>query len=216
MNYTLIKQTAKLETPVGSLRGMLKRIEEAGRTCYKSEPKGQPEKFIAMIIKRGHESVLEHGNVTIRFVCDRGISHEIVRHRIASPSQESTRYVNYANRGIGIVNPFSAFGHLKGGATKIAKLVEIWTRAMEQASQAYLDLIEAGAPPELARSVLPNSTKTELVLTANFRSWRNFLTLRTSKAAHPQMREVANQVYDLFNKYVPVIVADLEKPEALK
>ena len=145
---------------------ILKSIEEAGRVCYKSEDKitdGSAEKFVANIIKRGHEAVLEHEKITVKFIVDRGVSHEIVRHRIAAYCQEM-----------------------------------------------YLQLIHAGAKPQEARSVLPNSLKTEVVMTANLREWRHFFKLRTSPAAHPQMREVAIPLLKEFQMLIPVVFDDIE------
>lgn len=173
-------------------RAML--IEYAGRTCYKSEPAEytmeSASKFIQMVIRRGHESVLEHAGATFRITCDRGVTHELVRHRIASFSQESTRYVNYTKKiGIQFIHPRTAF-------TASNAVWDVWARAMAAAEDAYLEMIALGAPPELARSVLPNSTRTEIVMTCNFREWRHFLNLRRAPDAHPQMREIANMIYE--------------------
>lgn len=168
-------------------------IEEAGRTCYKSNATTptveSASKFVQMVIRRGHESVLEHAGATFRITCDRGITHELVRHRLAAFSQESTRYVNYAKKvGIQFIHPKTAFD-------MGPQLTEIWERAMAQAEAAYLEMIAYGAPPELARDVLPNSTRTEIVMTCNFREWRHICRLRRAPDAHPQMREVANMIY---------------------
>ena len=173
-------------------RAML--IEYAGRTCYKSEPAEytmeSASKFIQMVIRRGHESVLEHGSATVRITCDRGVTHELVRHRIASFSQESTRYVNYAKKiGIQFIHPVTAFN-------MSPDVIDVWEKAMRAAEEAYLEMLMLGAPPELARSVLPNSTRTEIVMTCNFREWRHFLRLRRAPDAHPQMREIANMIYE--------------------
>jgi thymidylate synthase (FAD) len=146
-------------------------------------------KFVEMIKKNGHESVLEHASASFSVVTDRGITHETVRHRIASFSQESSRYCNYMKEVFGkeisvIIPPF-----------KIPdKSLEIFIKATEVAEKAYFDLLEAGEPPELARSVLPTCLKSEIGVTANFREWRHFLRLRTSPKAHPQMREIAELI----------------------
>lgn len=177
----------------------LKFIELAGRTCYKSEDlitDESADKFVRMIIKRGHDSVLEHASAGYRIICDRGVSHEIVRHRIASYSQESTRYCNYSKDKFGdeitLIRP--------------PRLSEIelfwWEKAMKQAEDSYLAMLDNGASPQIARSVLPNSLKTEIVMTTNFREWRHFIRLRCSKAAHPQMQEVAKLIAnDLWTRW---------------
>lgn len=188
---------------------LLALVEQAGRTCYKSENKiteGSAEKFIAAIIKRGHEAVLEHGSLTVRFTCDRGVSHEIVRHRLAAYCQESTRYCNYANeqfRGeITVIDPF-----FFGTDTQVYR---VWKKACKTAETAYFDLLNAGCTPQEARSVLPNSLKTEVVMTADLREWRHFFKLRCAMAAHPQMREVAIPLLvDLKERY-PVFFGDID------
>ena len=192
-----------------SYQDMLKKIEKIGRVCYKSEDKikdGSAEKFIKGIIKRGHESVIEHESISVRFVCDRGVSHEIVRHRIASYSQESTRYCNYTNEKYGeqitCIDIASGFEYDR-------KKYDIWLNAMKEAEKSYFQLIELGASPQEARSVLPNSLKTEIVATMNLRGWRNFFKLRTAKASHPQFREVACMLLEIFAKDYPVFFEDL-------
>ncbi len=187
---------------------ILRRIERAGRTAYKSEHKITPDsakKFVKMILDLGHESVIEHEKVTVRVICDRGISHEIVRHRIASYTQESTRFCNYSKGRFGseitVIKPcFWDEG---------SKEYKIWRDAMENAERAYMELIKLGAKPEEARSVLPNSLKTEIVITMNLREWRHFFKLRTSKRAHPQMREVATSLLQAFKERIPVIFDDI-------
>lgn len=184
---------------------MLKHIELCGRVCYKSEDKitdESAESFVRRIIKSGHESVLEHASITVRFVCDRGVSHEIVRHRIASYSQESTRYCDYSKDKFGgeikIINPVS----------------DSTNRAMIYASCGYAEniyqyLIRAGESPQMARAVLPTCLKTELIMTANLREWRHFLKLRTSEAAHPQIRALAVELRYKLREAVPVVFDDI-------
>lgn len=195
---------------------IVKKIERIGRVCYKSEGKiteDSAEKFIKGLLTRQHESVIEHENVTVRFVCDRGVTHEIVRHRIASYSQESTRYCNYSgdkfDNQITVIDLASGFQYDLSKENDKAKY-EVWTKAMENAEQSYFRMLELGATPQEARSVLPNSLKTEIVVTMNLRSWRNFFRLRVDSHAHPQMREVATMLYDEFQKRLPVFVADLD------
>ena len=179
-------------------------IERAGRTCYKSEQEYTREtaaKFVRMLLGRGHESVLEHVTVSARFVIDRGVSHELVRHRIASFSQESTRYCNYAKDKFGneltFIKPwfFNKCGKAACMCGECMKYA-LWEESMDHVEVSYMHLIEAGAKPEEARSVLPNSLKTEIVVTANLREWRHFFRLRTAKAAHPQMRQIARPLLD--------------------
>lgn len=185
---------------------ILKKIERAGRTCYKSENKitaTSARQFVKAIIKSGHESVIEHEKITVRIICDRGVTHEIVRHRIASYSQESTRYCNYKSRGMRVIEPFFFVGN--GDEEKY----RIWKEAMEASEKAYNKLIELGARLEEARSVLPNSLKTEIIVTYNLREWRHFFRLRCSKRSHPQMREVAIAILREFQRLIPVIFDDI-------
>lgn len=196
-----IKASYSIETPIDG-KQILKRIEKAGRTCYKSEAlmnETSAEDFVRMLIKCGHESVLEHASFTVRFVCDRGISHEIVRHRLASYSQESQRYVRY-NGDIEFINP----------RMPNAKAYEAWQELCERAEETYKELLSYGVQPQQARSVLPNSTKTEIVMTANLREWRHFLKLRTAKAAHPQMRELTVPLLHELQRRIPVIFDDIQ------
>lgn len=179
-------------------------IERAGRVCYKSEEKicpGSAEKLIARLMESKHESVLEHGSITVLFVCDRGISHELVRHRIASFSQESTRYCNYGKGKFGteitVIEPcFWSKDDLR---------YELWHNAMNYAEDHYLRLLEHNATPQEARSVLPNSLKTEVVVTANPREWIHIFRLRTANTAHPQMREIMIPLAKEFTEKWPSI-----------
>jgi len=188
---------------------IMEKVERAGRTCYKSEGRieeGSAETFLKSIIARGHESVLEHASITVRLICDRGVTHEIVRHRIASYSQESTRYCNYSSDKFGseitVIKPFFW--------NEDPEKYKIWCQAMDACEKAYHDLIEAGATPQEARSVLPNSLKTEIVMSMNLREWRHFFKLRTSKRSHPQMREIAIPMLEAFKERLPVIFSDIE------
>lgn len=187
-------------------------IERAGRTCYKSEGNisdGSAERFIASILKRGHESVIEHEKITVRFICDRGVTHELVRHRIASYSQESTRYCNYSNDKFGNELTFikPCFWDVDNPQDK-AKY-DLWLESMAFIEKQYNSMIEMGAKPEEARSILPNSLKTEIVVTMNLREWRHYFKLRTAPAAHPQIREISNMLLAELKEKLPVIFGDL-------
>ena len=205
----IINASYHIETPIDGAE-ILKRIEKAGRTCYKSEDRitdESAESFVRKLIERGHESVLEHASITVRFVCDRGVSHEIVRHRIASFSQESTRYCNYSNDRFGYEITFIKPCFLKEGTVAYV----LWSTAMHLANIMYSDMLSEGCTPQEARSVLPNSTKTEVVMTANLREWRHFLKLRTAKAAHPQMRELTVPLLHELQERIPVVFDDIKE-----
>lgn len=171
-------------------------IERAARVCYQSEPRGGASGFVRRLISRGHEAPLEHAFATVRFIVDRGVSHEIVRHRLASYCQESTRYCEYDDECVFVEPNWPADGALAA---------QIWYDTMQAAENAYKQLLASGATPQWARTVLPNSLKTELIMTANLREWRHFFALRTDKAAHPQMREVTVPLHGQFQKYSPAV-----------
>ncbi len=187
---------------------ILRLLELAGRTCYKSEDKITDDSaagFVGRIVRSGHESVIEHANITVRFIIDRGVSHELVRHRLAAYSQESTRYANYSQerfgREITVIKPcFWDQGSLE---------YDLWEKAMYQAEEAYMQLLDQGASPQQARAVLPNSLKTEVVMTANLREWRHVFRLRCQKAAHPQIREVMLGLLADMHSRIPVLFDDL-------
>ncbi|MCD8216093.1 MAG: FAD-dependent thymidylate synthase [Clostridiales bacterium] len=188
---------------------IMKTIEKAGRTCYKSEASikdGSAERFIASIIKRGHESVIEHEKLTVRFICDRGVSHEIVRHRVASYSQESTRYCNYSRDKFGRELTFIKPCFWQEDSPEY----KLWAEAMEQTEKKYFEMTDLGVTPEQARSILPNSLKTEIVTTMNFREWRHFFRMRCDKAAHPQIREIALPLLSELKEKLPALFFDLE------
>lgn len=205
----IINASYRIETSIDG-KQILKRIEKAGRICYKSEDRitaESAEAFARKLIERGHESVLEHESITVRFVCDRGVSHEIVRHRIASFSQESTRYCNYSGNRFGNQITFIKPCFLEEGTGGY----KLWKQAMFVAEKEYFELLNWGCTPQEARSVLPNSTKTEVVMTANLREWRHFLKLRTATAAHPQMRELTVPLLDELQRQIPVVFDDIKE-----
>lgn len=188
---------------------ILKNIESYGRVCYKSEgliTEDSAIPFIRRILRSGHESVIEHEKITVKIICDRGVTHEIVRHRIASYSQESTRYCNYSKDKFGNELTFikPAFW------PENSREYEIWESQMQAIEDTYIKLIQLGATPEQARSVLPNSLKTEIVVTMNLREWRHFFKLRTSKHAHPQMREISIPLLEEMRVLFPPIFEDIE------
>lgn len=187
---------------------MLKKIEKIGRVCYKSEERITDKscvKFVRSILDRGHESVIEHVSISVRVICDRGVSHEIVRHRLASYSQESTRYCNYCNDKFGGELTFIKPCFWKAEDCEY----KVWKESMRYAEKIYMKLIEIGAHPQEARSVLPNSIKTEIVMTMNLREWRHFFKLRTTKFAHPQMKEIADMILKEFKRNIPIVFDDI-------
>lgn len=190
---------------------MLQKIEAAARTCYKSEGKiqeGSAAKLVAGLIKSGHEAMLEHASVTVKFVVDRGISHELVRHRLASFAQESTRYCNYSKDDFGSEITFIIPDYLEYKSEGW----NIWKESMKQAEDAYFKMLDFGLSPQQARAVLPNSLKTEVVMTANLREWRHFFKLRalgTTGKPHPQMLEVAVPLLEDMKNLIPVVFDDL-------
>ena len=202
---------------------MYRNIEAAGRTCYKSENKITSEssrKFIRGLIKRGHEAMIEHASMTVRFTVDRGVSHEIVRHRIASFAQESTRYCNYSQdkfeNQITVIKPFIMDKYPIGSKNEpdwMHTFVMNWLDAVTCCEKAYISMTEAGVPPEWARSVLPNSLKTEIVVTMNMREWRHFFKLRaagTTGKPHPQMVEVALPLLRECQELMPELFDDIQ------
>ena len=208
----IIKAGYEILTPITGSELIM--IERAGRTCYKSEDKmsrSSAEKFVKMLIDRKHEAMLEHSSLTIKFICDRGVSHELVRHRLASFGQESTRYCNYAGDKFG--NELTFIEPLFFGEDR-AKCRNTWVWSMQKAEDAYMMLIEEGATPQEARSVLPNSIKTEVVMTANYREWRHFFKLRAARAtgpAHPQMEEITQPLLKELHELIPVVFDDIYK-----
>ena len=183
------------------------KCELAARNCYKSEDKiteGSAEKLLRGCIKRGHESVIEHASVTFRMICDRGVTHELVRHRMASYSQESTRYVNYKNGDMQFIYPYwidkvcdACLIH--DMTEEERKYWELWNMlnvAAFEAEENYKRMIELGAKPQEARAVLPNMIKTDIVVTMNMREVRHFIKLRASAAAHPDIRILAKELLD--------------------
>jgi thymidylate synthase (FAD) len=182
--------------------GALELIERAGRTCYKSEDKitnDSAVNFLRRIKTSGHHSVIEHAVASVKFITDRGVTHELVRHRLCSFSQESTRYCNYGGKGISVIIPVW-YNIEDPGKPEVA-----WFDSMCQSEVAYLTLLDLDWRPEQARSVLPNSLKTEIIVTANLREWGHIFNLRCSLAAHPQIRELMISCREGFRQEVPIL-----------
>ena len=200
---------------------IVRLLETAARNCYKSSMSDTIEEGLDFldrrIVQSGHHSVLEHINITVEIICDRGVSHEIVRHRIASYSQESTRYCDYSKgkygKEITVIRPSFWMKEDKDCYAVVEhkeRLRMKWYSAMLGAERTYLDLLEGGASAQEARSVLPNSLKTDIIMTTNLRSYINFFQQRTAPGAHPQMREIARPMLDEFKRRVPLIFDDIK------
>jgi len=197
----VIKPQVFIETPIHGQK-VLQIIERFGRISHKSEDKigpGTAKTFVENLLKMGHESVLEHVSISVRFICDRGVSHELVRHRLAAYTQESTRYCNYA----GTIKFIKPLFYKKG-----TEDYQIWYQSCLASAETYTTLIKRGSKPEEARSVLPNSLKTEIVSTFNLRQWRHVFKMRCQKAAHPQIREIMIPTLKRFQKRIPIIFDD--------
>lgn len=199
---------------------ILKHIEKIARTCYKSEDlinDESAEKMIKKLIKMNHLAMIEHASVSVLFTCDRGVTHEIVRHRVASYAQESTRYVNYSKDKFG-----NEIGYIDiaGGIALDTKMKDLpvetidaiiseWHQACIDAEKHYMKMLELGATPQIARSVLNNSTKSDINVTMNLREWRHFFELRCDSPAHPQMRELVIPLLKEMSEVIPIVFDDL-------
>lgn len=199
----IINQRFEILTPLDGYK-ILKHLELCGRICYKSEEDITSKscvEFVKRIIQKEHESVLEHYSFSAKFITNRAIANEIVRHRIASFSQESTRYCNYSSdkfdNEITVIEPTYSLGNAD------------WFLVCDYAETKYFQLLKQGVSPQLARGVLPLDLKTELIMTANLREWRHFFKLRTAPEAHPQMRELATSLLNKLKKDIPVIFDDI-------
>ena len=214
----IIKPSYEILTPIsdGGVKE-LQHIEKIGRVCYKSEDRitddgESAKKFVKMLISNGHEAMIEHSSLSVKFVVDRGVSHELVRHRIASFAQESTRYCNYSKDKFGneITVILPCFFDTGMGILSNSLVYQEWKLACECAEERYFNLLKMGATPQQARTVLPNSLKTEITITANYREWRNFFKLRTAEASHPQMREITIPLLKELKTFIPIIFDDIE------
>ena len=205
----IINPTYKILTPI-SVGGIdeIHKIEQVGRVCYKSEDlikEDSAADFVRRLIKRGHEAMIEHSQMTVIFTVDRGVSHEMVRHRLASFAQESTRYCNYSKEKFGdqitVIRPYFL--------EEESEAYNAWLYVMEEAEQAYMTMLRCGCSPQEARSVLPNSLKTDIVITANYREWRTIFKLRTAAGAHPQMREIMRPLLDEVKEKLEPVFGDI-------
>ena len=191
---------------------ILARIELATRTCYRSEDKiteGSAEKLIRGCLKRGHESIIEHGSLTFEVICDRGVSHQLVRHRMASYSQESTRYCAYNKDKFG--NQLTFIKPYWVDEPNHEEDVKAIDRATAYAEEAYLDMLNKGTPPDIARCILPNCLATKIIVTMNMRELRHFIKLRASKYAHGDIQIIAKQMYKIIKDYgLGVFVEDID------
>lgn len=207
----IVKPSFEILTPAAEIRLMCRKIEQIGRICYKSEDRittDSSKAFVKMLIERGHEAMVEHsGHISVKFICDRGVSHELVRHRLPSFAQESTRYCNYSqdkfNNGITFIKP--VFFDYPGSAYLL------WEDQCKNVEDTYLALIRKGATPQEARTVLNNSTKTEIVISTNVREWRHVFRLRTPGTAHPQMRELTIPLLKELSEIEPILFQDILK-----
>lgn len=196
-----------LSDPINTI---LKPIETAGRVCYKSENNITDDSCITFcknILGRGHEAVIEHSQLSVRFTVDRAIANELVRHRIASYCQESTRYVNYSKEKFG--NEIKVIGPDEDILPMGSDNYNFWWSACKSAEESYMAMLSNGVKPEIARNVLPLSTATEIIMTANIREWRSVMKLRTSARAHPQMRSIMRSLLDELKQKIPVLFDDI-------
>lgn len=197
---------------------ILKFLEKVGRVCYKSEGQITDDsytKFVKMLVERGHEAMLEHYSFSVRFISNRGFTHELVRHRVASFAQESTRWCNYSQDKFGgeltFIRPLwtKSEDRQKGSKSKIVTVAG-WLKDMESLEMAYLYALRDGLSPQEARGFLPNDLKAEIVITANLREWRHIFKLRTAKNAHPDMRFLMIPLSQEVKSKIPVVFDDIE------
>lgn len=187
---------------------IMKRIERACRTCYRSEGKITENSYKNLInncITRGHESVLEHEKVTVRIYDDVGSYKDLTRHRFASFSVESTRYCSYDKDKYGNEIAFMNPVYIEDKET-----YEIWKNTMQEIEKSYIHMKELGATTDMCREILPHSTAGEYTMTANIREWKHILSLRTTKHVHPSIRQVMIPLLKYFQEQMPEIFGDIE------
>ena len=202
----VIDQSHEILTPLATLQGITKRIEAAARTCYQSEGKiaeGTDLELCKKLIKNGHTAMLEHENISVRFVTDRGVTHELVRHRHTAYAQESTRYCKY-NGDMEFIRPCFVWG-----LNEHSIVYGYWKNSLLATEITYKSMIKHGCSPQETRSVLPNSLKTEIVVSTNIREWRSIFELRCATGAHPQIRSLMLGLLSELHYFVPVLFDDL-------
>lgn len=203
MKVERVEQSIEVLTRPIVYKTLAKDLELIGRVCYKSEDRiteTSADRFIRMIMNSGHESVLEHGNISIRFITDRAMSHALVRHRHLAISQESTHYINYAKKDTLLVVEQAGLDN-EGDDF-------LWTGFMEEVGRIYSAMDSSKAM--IKRSIFPSAIKTELVITTNIREWRHMMKIRTEPGCHPQMIALMSKVVDWFKEELPIFVEDID------
>lgn len=209
----IVQPYARLMDVESSEQGiaLLKKIEWCGRISHRSEETQTADswdRFLrAVVLGHGDWSIVEHASVTVDMLVDRGITHEVVRHRLFAFTQESTRFVNYEKKmPPSFVRPDIASGHVDDHTTDF----KVWIKAVDACESAYKELLASGYTPQIARSVFPNALASRIIITGNLRNWRHFLMMRTTKEAHPQMRQVTIPLLEEFKAKIPIIFEDIE------
>ena len=201
-------------------KNVLRIIETTAKICYQSKPKQDPTNFIKMLLHRGHYTPFEQVTARVEFITDRAVTHELVRHRLASFNQESTRYVSYGKKDIKFILPvefYDIYDKFKHNISEYQKFTDhkdfhsfrIWVNAMSESEKYYKRMLEYKCAPQLARSVLPNSLKTQIIVNANLREWMHILTMRCAKDAHPQIRLLMIELLKQFHDKIPIIFDEL-------
>lgn len=217
----LVKQNFQIIDDLNGER-ILRKLERIGRLCYKSEERindSSYKQFLRDKIDLGHESIIEHEFFTVLFTTDRGVTHEIVRHRLASYTQESTRYCNYTNEdkfdgGLTFIDPAISM-ELCPKTNKLSTdarsmVYSYLLKTFQNAETTYNDLVLNGVSPQIARGCLPTDLKAEIYMTANLREWRHFFKMRTSKPAHPKMKELTIPLLFAVRTLIPIVFDDID------
>lgn len=196
---------------------VLTQLEVIGRVCWKSEgsiKEGSAAKFCSKLMGKNHLSVIEHVSMTVKFTVDRGVTHELVRHRLCSVTQESTRYVKLRDAGITFIIPpwvnlsegeYTYIPNWQRDGIQLSFEDQVWLLSLLNVETDYNTLIDGGWTPQQARSILPNALKAEIYVTANLREWKHIFDLRCELSVHPQMREVMVPLRDEMRALLPEI-----------
>ena len=205
----VIQQSYEILTDLSDSTKILKDIERVGRVCYKSESNITQDsyiKFCKMLRDRGHEAMIEHSQLSVKFIVNRAIANEIVRHRLFSFAQASTRYINYSKDKFGneikVIEPEELL-------PSNSSVYQFWYNSCKNAEDAYMALLYDNVKPEIARDVLPLSTATEIVVTGNIREWRHFFSLRCDTKAHPQLVSISRTLLNDLKSKIPVLFDDI-------